>query len=368
MEPDAVELRVLSCLIEKQRTTPDVYPLSLNSLRLACNQSTNRDPVVDYDEQTVVEALRRLALRGWTRLASGAGSRSRKYRHLLNEALGLDDAEISVMAVLMLRGPQTPGELKQRGQRLHGFVDLAAVHEVLDRLVERELVRRHPRRPGQKEDRYEQLLGEDSPEEAGSSSGGEAGAGSGLEVAKATLLAELREHSLVIGEVTLSSGATAQYYVDARRALLRPAGFRAAGELIAAAAAEVGATAVGGPATAAIPPSCAALAVPAGKDLVGFFVRGERKQHGLQRWVEGPVEPGDRCLVVEDTVTSGGSTVAAIERVREQALEVAGVIAVVDRLAGGAAAIEAATSTPYKALLTIDEIYPDRPDRGDAQA
>lgn len=159
MEPDAVEIRVVGCLIEKQRTTPDAYPLSLNSLRLACNQSTNRDPVVDYDEATVVEALRRLALRGWTRLASGAGSRARKYRHLLDEAFGLDDAEVSLLAVLMLRGPQTPGELKQRGQRLHDFADLAAVQETLDRLVERGQVTRHARRPGQKEDRYEQLLG-----------------------------------------------------------------------------------------------------------------------------------------------------------------------------------------------------------------
>jgi orotate phosphoribosyltransferase len=184
-----------------------------------------------------------------------------------------------------------------------------------------------------------------------------------LDAAKGTLLAELREHSLVIGEVTLSSGAVAQYYVDARRALLRPAGFLAAGELIAAAAVEAGATAVGGPATAAIPPSCAALAVPAGQGLLGFFVRGERKQHGLQRWVEGPVEAGARCLVVEDTVTSGGSTVSAIGRIVEQGLEVVGVVAVVDRLAGGGEKIEAAAGAPYRALLTIDEIYPDRPDR-----
>jgi len=184
-----------------------------------------------------------------------------------------------------------------------------------------------------------------------------------LDAAKRTLLAELREHSLVIGEVTLSSGAVAQYYVDARRALLRPAGFRAAGELIAAAAEEAGAAAVGGPATAAIPPACAALAVPAGERLVGFFVRGARKEHGLQRWVEGPVEPGSRCLVVEDTVTSGGSTVAALERIREQGLEVAGVLAVVDRLAGGGPAIEAAAGAPYRALVTIDELYPERPDR-----
>ncbi len=159
MEPDAVEIRVVACLVEKQRTTPDVYPLSLNSLRLACNQSTNRDPVVEYDEATVVEALRRLALRGWTRLASGAGSRARKYRHLLNEALDLDPAELALVAVLMLRGPQTPGELKQRSDRLHSFPDLAAVQETLDRLVEREYVVRRPRGPGQKEDRYEQLLG-----------------------------------------------------------------------------------------------------------------------------------------------------------------------------------------------------------------
>lgn len=184
-----------------------------------------------------------------------------------------------------------------------------------------------------------------------------------LDAAKRTLLVELREHSLVIGEVTLSSGATAQYYVDARRALLRPAGFLAAGELIAAAAVELGASAVGGPATAAIPPACAALAVPAGRDLVGFFVRGERKQHGLQRWVEGPVDEGARCLVVEDTVTTGGSTVKAIERIAEQGLEVAGVLAVVDRLAGGGEKIEAAANAPYRALVTIDEIYPDRPDR-----
>jgi uncharacterized protein YceH (UPF0502 family) len=159
MEPDAVEIRVVGCLIEKQRTTPDAYPLSLNSLRLACNQSTNRDPVVDYDEATVSDALRRTALRGWTRLASGAGSRARKYRQLLNEALDLDDAEVSLLAVLMLRGPQTPGELKQRTERLHPFESLAAVDESLDRLVSRELATRHERRPGQKEQRYEQLLG-----------------------------------------------------------------------------------------------------------------------------------------------------------------------------------------------------------------
>jgi uncharacterized protein YceH (UPF0502 family) len=159
VEPDAVEIRVVGCLIEKQRTTPDAYPLSLNALRLACNQSTNRDPVVDYDEATVAAALRRLALRGWTRLASGAGSRARKYRHLVPEALGIEPAELSLLGVLMLRGPQTPGELKQRSERLHAFADLAAVQAALDVLVARGYVARHERRPGQKEERYEQLLG-----------------------------------------------------------------------------------------------------------------------------------------------------------------------------------------------------------------
>ena len=184
-----------------------------------------------------------------------------------------------------------------------------------------------------------------------------------LAAAKQTLLSVLQEHSLVLGEVTLASGAVAQYYVDARRTLMRPDGFAAAGELIATRALELGAEAVGGPATAAIPPSCAAIAVPAGSGLLAFFVRGERKEHGLQRWVEGPVAPGMNCLVVEDTVTTGGSTAKAIERIREEGLAIAGVLAVVDRLAGGAAKIEAAAEAPYGALVTIDEIYPDRPDR-----
>ena len=184
-----------------------------------------------------------------------------------------------------------------------------------------------------------------------------------LTAAKQTLLAELREHSLILGEVTLASGATAQYYVDARKALMRPAGFRAAGELIAAAAHELGAEAVGGPATAAIPPACAAIAAPGGDDLLAFFVRSQRKEHGLQQWVEGPVGAGIPCLVVEDTVTTGGSTAEAIERVLYEGLHVVGVVAVVDRLAGGAERIEAAAEAPYRALVTIDEIYPDRPDR-----
>jgi uncharacterized protein YceH (UPF0502 family) len=156
--PDAVELRVLGALIEKRRTTPDAYPLSVNSLRLACNQSTNRDPVVAYDDGDVLDALERLGRRGWTRLASGAGSRSRKYRHLFDEALELGDDELAMLAVLMLRGPQTPGELKQRTDRLHPFADLAAVEDTLLGLIDRELVVGLERRPGQKERRFVQLL------------------------------------------------------------------------------------------------------------------------------------------------------------------------------------------------------------------
>jgi uncharacterized protein YceH (UPF0502 family) len=165
VEVGAVEIRVLGCLIEKQRTTPDQYPLSLNALRLACNQTTNRDPVVDYDERMIKAALDRMSHRDWTRFAGGASSRALKYRHLLDEALGLSDAELAVLAVLMLRGPQTPGELKQRTERMHSFASPADVVQTLSGLAERELVRRLERRPGQKEERYLQLLGGDGAEE-----------------------------------------------------------------------------------------------------------------------------------------------------------------------------------------------------------
>ena len=165
MNLSASEIRVLGCLLEKQRTTPDAYPLSLNALRLACNQSTNRDPVVGYDDAVIRDALHRLERRGYTRLASGAGSRTAKYRHLLAEALPMDSAEQAVMCVLMLRGAQTPGELKQRSDRMHSFPDLASVHTTLDALIDRELVVRLERRPGHKEERYLQLL-QDSEEEA----------------------------------------------------------------------------------------------------------------------------------------------------------------------------------------------------------
>ena len=185
-----------------------------------------------------------------------------------------------------------------------------------------------------------------------------------MDDAKQTLLEELRRHALIIGEVTLTSGATAQYYVDAKRAILRPAGFAALGTLVAGYARQWEATAAGGLTMGADAPACAALA--GGADVKAFFVRKEVKAHGLQRRVEGPpLEQGERCLIVEDVVTSGGSTVRAIEAVRAEGHDVCGVVTVLDRLAGGAERIRAAAGgAPYEALATIDDVYPERPDRG----
>jgi orotate phosphoribosyltransferase len=180
--------------------------------------------------------------------------------------------------------------------------------------------------------------------------------------AKDTLIAELRAHALIVGEVTLTSGAIAQYYVDAKRAILLPVGFNALGELVAQRATAWGATAVGGLTMGADAVACSALA--AGADVKAFFVRKDAKAHGLQRRVEGPLlEAGDRCLVVEDVVTTGGSTLQAIEALREVGLEIVGVVSVLDRLAGGGERIAAAAGAPYEALATIDDVYPDRPDR-----
>lgn len=180
--------------------------------------------------------------------------------------------------------------------------------------------------------------------------------------ARERLVSELRAHALVIGRVTLASGREADYYVDAKRAILRPAGFFALGELVAAEAGRLGATAVGGLTMGADPVACSALA--AGADVKAFFVRKERKEHGLQRWVEGPpLDRGERCLIVEDVVTTGGSTLQVIERVREEGFAIVGVVSVLDRLAGGGEAIEAAAEAPYVALTNIDDLHPDRPDR-----
>ena len=159
MDLDDVEVRVLGCLVEKQRTTPDQYPLSLNSLRLACNQATARDPVVDYDEATIRAAVDRLSRRGFVRLASGPGSRTAKYRHLLDEQLGRVPSQIALLAVLMLRGPQTPGELKQRVERLYPYGSIEDVERALEALAAEEQVEKLPRRPGQSQDRWRHLLG-----------------------------------------------------------------------------------------------------------------------------------------------------------------------------------------------------------------
>jgi uncharacterized protein YceH (UPF0502 family) len=199
---DPVEMRVLGCLLEKQRTTPDAYPLSLNALRLACNQSTNRDPVVDYDESTIRDALHKLGRRRWTRLASGPGSRAPKYRHLLDEALGLGRPELAVLAVLLLRGPQTPGELRARTERLHPFPDAGELQDVLDTLAEREFAARLERRPGQKEERYTHLLGAEEVEPAAAPAPAEHGGESRLDRLErelAALRAEVDELRRVVG-------------------------------------------------------------------------------------------------------------------------------------------------------------------------
>lgn len=182
------------------------------------------------------------------------------------------------------------------------------------------------------------------------------------------LIEALRKHALKLEPVTLSSGETSDYYVDVKQALLRPEPARIAGPLIADVAHEVGALTIGGMVEGAIPVACAAIGSNAGNDLVAFFIRKERKKHGLQRLIEGPdeyLEPGTKCLIVDDVVTKGGSTVDAIKHARDAGLVVVGAVTVVDRLAGGTKKIEAELEdAPYRALVTIDELYPDRPDRG----
>jgi orotate phosphoribosyltransferase len=183
-----------------------------------------------------------------------------------------------------------------------------------------------------------------------------------LALARSVLVQELREHALVIGQVTLTSGATAEYYVDAKRAILMPAGFSALAALVAGKVEEWGGTAVGGMTMGADPVACAALA--GGAPVKAFFVRKDAKAHGLQRRIEGPpLTPQDRCVVVEDVVTTGGSTLAAIGALQEAGHVICGVLSVLDRLAGGGAAIEQAAGAPYAALATIDDLYPERPDR-----
>jgi orotate phosphoribosyltransferase len=184
-----------------------------------------------------------------------------------------------------------------------------------------------------------------------------------LEASRRALIRELREHALVIEDVVLSSGAKASYFIDAKRVILRPLGLRLLSEQVRHYVRELGATAVGGPTLGADAIACAAL-IDGPPELKGFFVRKQPKPHGLQRLIEGPLlEPGERCLIVEDVVTSGASTIKAIDAIREQELEICGALAVLDRLAGGAAAIAAAAEAPFMALSTIDDVYPARPDR-----
>jgi hypothetical protein len=198
-ELTAPEQRVLGCLIEKRWTTPEQYPLSLNALRLACNQTTNREPVTDYDDATIRDAAERLSRYGLARLASGHSSRATKYRHLAEEALGLGREELAVLAVLLLRGPQTPGELKSRAERMAQLTSLEDVDRVLAQLIERGFVRRLERRPGQKEERFAHLLGDagtpqpqaPSPQAPGAADGDLAGRVTALEAAVAALRAEL---------------------------------------------------------------------------------------------------------------------------------------------------------------------------------
>ncbi len=205
MDADAVEIRILGCLVEKQRTTPDVYPLTLNALRLACNQSTNRDPVVDYDEETIRTALARLSRKGLARLASGPGSRVVKYRHLLDEALSVSHAELGIVAALMLRGAQTPGELKARTERLHPFASLSEVDGVLEALIERGLVERLERRPGQKEVRY-RLVVAGAEEPVGEAAAPDDDRVTALEARVEALEAALEELRLRLGDAGLESG------------------------------------------------------------------------------------------------------------------------------------------------------------------
>ena len=163
MEPllSEVEVRVLGALIEKQITTPEYYPLTLNALTAACNQKSNREPVVDFDEKTVVRALESLRDKELARVLSGAEMRVPKYYHLFTETLGFTPPEVGVLCVLMLRGPQTVGEIRGRSGRLYEFADLAGVEQALQGLTEREggpVVMKLPRQVGRKESRYAQLL------------------------------------------------------------------------------------------------------------------------------------------------------------------------------------------------------------------
>jgi uncharacterized protein YceH (UPF0502 family) len=199
---DPVELRVLGCLIEKQRTTPEQYPLTLNALRLACNQATNRDPVMELDESEVRAAAQSLGTHGYARLATGPGSRTAKYRQLFGEALDLLPSQISIMGLLMLRGPQTVAELKTRCDRLHHFADTGQVTSTLEGLDERELVQLLPKRAGQREERWTHLLAETPTQiHEASAAGGEPGSVERASVEPASVERRLQQLEDRIAEV-----------------------------------------------------------------------------------------------------------------------------------------------------------------------
>ncbi len=176
------------------------------------------------------------------------------------------------------------------------------------------------------------------------------------------LLTQLQSNSLMIGSFELSSGAISPYLVDVKKTSMTPSGFRALKHAIRPFVREFGATAVGGRTMGA--DAIAYAAVAGGEDVRGFSVRKEPKPHGLGLLIEGPILESDRCLIVDDVVTTGTSTIEAITAVKALGIEICGVVCVVDRLVGGAAErIEAAAHAPYRALTTIDEVYPERPDR-----
>lgn len=179
------------------------------------------------------------------------------------------------------------------------------------------------------------------------------------------LLQELQEHALVPGDFTLSSGTRTSYYVDVKRALMTEAGSEAVGRQLARYVREWKADAVGGLVVGAVPVACAVLRH--GLGVRGFFVRDEAKPHGLRRQIEGPeLASGSRCLIVDDVVTTGGSTLKAIHAVQSEGFVICGVVVVVDRLAGGGEAITREIDAPYVPLATIDDVYPSRPDRPEA--
>lgn len=163
-----MQVRVLGCLLEKERTTPDNYPLTMNALLNACNQTTNRHPIVSFNQPTVDSAIENLRAAGLLRVVFSRSNRAEKYRHVLDEVLGADDAELSVLSVLMVRGPQTSAEVRTRTERLHPFADQAEVEATLTDLAGRAdpLVTRLPAAPGQKEARWAHLLAGEVPPEA----------------------------------------------------------------------------------------------------------------------------------------------------------------------------------------------------------